>query len=57
MREYTDLSNDSDWIDEMVAWFGFPRKSVDEIKGPIKEWLDHQLGEMLRAASDQVLNA
>lgn len=59
MREYlnTPLSNDSGWIDEMVAWFGFPEKSVDEIKMPIKEWLDHQLGEMLRAASDQVLNA
>lgn len=57
MREYTQLSNDTDWIDEMVAWFGFPRKSVDEIKTPIQEWLDHQLGEMLRAASDQVLNA
>jgi len=57
MREHTQLSNDSDWIDEMVAWFGFPRKSVDEIKTPIQEWLDHQLGEMLRAASDQVLNA
>lgn len=57
MREYTQLSNDSDWIDEMVAWFGFPRKSVDEIKTPIKEWLDHQLDEMLRAAGDQVLNA
>jgi len=57
MREQTQLSNDSGWIDEMVAWFGFPQKSVDEIKGPIKEWLDHQLSEMLRAASDQVLNA
>ncbi len=57
MREYTELSNDSDWIAEMVDWFGFPRKPVGEIKGPIKEWLDHQLGEMLRAASDQVLNA
>jgi hypothetical protein len=57
MRDYTQLSNDTDWIDEMVDWFGFPRKSVDEIKRPIEEWLEHQLGEMLRAASDQVLNA
>lgn len=54
MREYTQLSNDTEWIDEMVAWFGFPRKSVDEIKMPIQQWLDHQLAEMLRTASDQV---
>lgn len=57
MREYTELSNDSDWIDEMVAWFGFPRKSIDEIRGPIKQWLDHQLDELLKAASSKVLNA
>lgn len=55
MREHTQVSNNSDWIDEMVAWFGFPRKSTTEIKAPIQQWLDHQLTELLRAASDQVL--
>lgn len=55
MRSETHVTYDSDWIDEMVAWFGFPRKSTAEIKTPIQQWLDHQLGELLRAASDQVL--
>jgi hypothetical protein len=55
MREYTQVTNDPEWIAEMVAWLGFPPRSEANVTQPILSWLNHQFDAMLRDASEQLV--
>ncbi|HUP72448.1 MAG TPA: peptidoglycan-binding domain-containing protein [Acidimicrobiales bacterium] len=55
MREYTQVTNDPEWIAEMVAWLGFPPRSQANVTQPILSWLNHQFDTMLRDASEQLV--
>ena len=55
MRAYTDVTNDPEWIAEMVAWLGFPPRSEANVTQPILSWLNRQFDTMLRDASEQLV--
>ena len=50
-----EFTNDSNWIDEMVAYFGFPERSSDDVIQPILSWLNHQFDAMLQQAHEELL--
>jgi peptidoglycan hydrolase-like protein with peptidoglycan-binding domain len=57
MQAHQQVTNDPDWIAEMVAYFGFPATSEANVTQPILQSLNHQLDAMLHAAEEELLRA
>jgi hypothetical protein len=55
MRAYDKVTNDPEWIAEMVAWLGFPPRTQANVTQPILSWLNHQFDAMLHDASEQLV--
>jgi hypothetical protein len=49
----TDLTDDPEWIQAMVEWFGFPEPTYDMVGEPIRSSLTEQFAAMLRDAEDE----
>lgn len=57
MSEYKQVSDDDAWISEMVAWFGFPDRTTQNVTQPILDHLNQQLDAMIQQAMQEVLSA
>jgi hypothetical protein len=57
MREYQQVSNDPDWISEMVAWFGFPAPTQETVTQPILHYLNQQFDAMIQKAQEELLHS
>ncbi len=57
MWENQQVSDDPEWIGEMVAWFGFPTRTTENVTQPILYYLDQQLDAMIQQAQQEVLAA
>jgi Putative peptidoglycan binding domain len=55
MQNYQQVTNDADWIAEMVTYFGFPASSEASVTQPILHSLNAQFGAMLRQAEDELV--
>ncbi|MEO5842203.1 MAG: peptidoglycan-binding domain-containing protein [Acidimicrobiales bacterium] len=55
MRPYDQVTNNPEWIAEMVAWLGFPPRSAANVTQPILSWLNQKFDTMLRDASEQLV--
>lgn len=55
MSGYQQVSGDPEWIREMVAWFGFPTRTAENVTQPILHYLNHEFGAMIQQAQQEVL--
>jgi len=55
MLEYQQVSDDADWIGEMVAYFGFPTRTTQNVTQPILSYLDHYFDAMIQQAQQELL--
>jgi Putative peptidoglycan binding domain len=57
MSEYKQVSDQYDWIKEMVAWFGFPTRTTENVTQPILQNLNEQFDAMIQQAEEEVLRS
>jgi hypothetical protein len=59
MREYQQepVSDNHDWISEMVAWFGFPAPAQETVTQPILYYLNQQFDAMIQQAQEELLHS
>lgn len=55
MWEHQQVSGNPDWIREMVAWFGFPTRTTDNVTQPILHYLNEQFDAMIQQAQKELL--
>jgi Putative peptidoglycan binding domain len=56
-QQQQDLTNDNRWIEEMVAYFGFPTRTQENVTQPILYYLDQQFDAMVTQAEQELLAA
>jgi hypothetical protein len=57
MWEHQQVSDDYAWISEMVAYFGFPTRTADNVTQPILYYLNQQFDAMIQQAQDELLRS
>jgi Putative peptidoglycan binding domain len=57
MVSHKQVTNDPDWIDEMVKYFGFPPSTADNVTYPILHSLNAQFDAMLQEAHEEMLKS
>jgi Putative peptidoglycan binding domain len=55
MWEHQQVSDNPAWVSEMVAWFGFPTRTTENVTQPILYYLDQQLDAMIQQAQQELL--
>ena len=55
MWENPQVSDNPAWISEMVAWFGFPTRTADNVTQPILHHLNQQFDAMIEQAQQELL--
>jgi len=55
MWEHQQVSDSPEWISEMVAWFGFPTRTTQNVTQPILSYLDHYFDAMIQQAQQELL--
>lgn len=55
MWEHQQVSGNPEWIREMVAWFGFPTRTTDNVTQPILHYLNQQFDAMIQQAQQELL--
>jgi hypothetical protein len=55
MWEHQQVSDDHAWISEMVAWFGFPTRTTQNVTQPILHYLNQQFDAMIQQAQQDLL--
>jgi hypothetical protein len=57
MWEHHQVSDDHAWISEMVAWFGFPTRTTENVTQPILHHLNQQFDAMVQQAQQELLTS
>lgn len=55
MWEHQQVSDNPEWIGEMVAWLGFPTRTTQNVTQPILGYLEQYFDAMIQQAQQQVL--
>jgi hypothetical protein len=55
MWEHQQVSDSPEWISEMVAWFGFPTRTTENVTQPILGYLEHYFDAMIQQAQQELL--
>jgi hypothetical protein len=55
MWEHRQVSDDYAWISEMVAWFGFPTRTTENVTQPILHYLNQHFDTMVQQTQQELL--
>jgi Putative peptidoglycan binding domain len=55
MADYRQVSDDHQWISEMVAYFGFPASTTQTVTLPIRQQLQEQFNALIQQVEQELL--